>query len=377
MANQSLKLINLVGARPQFIKAAAVSNAIRVWNQDAANSLPIEEIVVHTGQHYDHNMSAVFFEQMRIPKEHYNLQVNGGNHAQMTARMMLELDPILATEQPDWLVVYGDTNSTLAAALVAAKRQIPIAHIEAGLRSFNVQMPEELNRKLTDHLSQVLCVPTQAAKDNLRAEGINQGVHQVGDVMQDALSHYRPIAANHSEVLSDLKLTSGQYSLCTLHRDGNVSQPEPLSQATECINWLSQQTQVVMPLHPRTRNNLQAFGLSLAPEVMVIEPVSYLDMLSLLDNAQAIVTDSGGLQKEAYMLKTPCITMREDSEWVETIASGWNQLVGINLAALQQAWASLQVPNDRPQYYGEGDAAVKILELLARYTKKPQAAADS
>lgn len=370
-----MKIVTIVGARPQFIKAAAISRALRERRQAAGEGATVERIV-HTGQHYDRNMSEVFFEEMDIPKPDYNLEIAGGSHGQMTGRMLEAVEAVLMQEKPDWLLIYGDTNSTLAGALAAAKLHIPVAHIEAGLRSFNMRMPEEVNRILADRVSTLLFCPTSTAVANLQAEGVREGVHDVGDVMYDVSLFYRGLALERSTVLDDLKLTEGNYVLATCHRAENTDDPLRLRGIVEALAVIARQVPVVLPLHPRTRKLLAEQGLAgLLGAVKVVDPVSFLDMVRLEQSAQAIVTDSGGVQKEAYFFGVPCLTTRDETEWVETVEAGWNRLVGADAATIISAYAALQRPAARALLYGDGHAAERILHLLERHRRHDLSAA--
>jgi UDP-N-acetylglucosamine 2-epimerase len=341
-----------VGARPQFIKAAPVSATLRQ---------SFTEILVHTGQHYDHGMSAVFFQELGIPEPEYNLGIGSGSHGQQTGQMLAAIEAVLLKEKPDWMLVYGDTNSTLAGALAAAKLHIPIAHVEAGLRSYNRTMPEEINRVLTDHCSNLLFCPTQTAVDNLVSEGIHQGVHQVGDVMVDALYYFLP-KAEQSPILSQHSLTPGNYVLATIHRASNTDTVEALAQVLDCLAQSA--WPVVWPIHPRTAAALNRFALTHPPNVRLIPPVGYLEMLALEKQARFILTDSGGVQKEAYIFAVPCITLREDTEWVETVAQGWNTLTGADAAKVREALARPRPDTTPPPVFGDGAAAAKIAHYL-------------
>lgn len=342
-----LKIVTVVGARPQFVKAAAVSRAI-------TDRVDIEELIVHTGQHFDANMSDVFFDELAIPKPHYNLDIHGGLHGAMTGRMLEGIERILLDEKPDRLLIYGDTNSTLAGALAAAKLHIPVAHVEAGLRSFNRGMPEEINRIAADHMSDLLFCPTHQSVKNLAHEGITTGVHHVGDVMHDATLFARDMALKQSSILDDLELEAAEYAICTMHRAENTDNSARLLQLIEFLEDEAQRHTVVFPVHPRTRaalakNDIQPKHLTL------IDPVGYLDINRLLASAAMVYTDSGGLQKEAYFHRVPCVTLREETEWVETIEHGWNRL-------WQQAdYCSPR--RDIPEY-GNGAAAEKVLDVL-------------
>jgi len=354
-----MKIFTVIGARPQFIKAAPVSKAL----QEAGH----QEFLVHTGQHYDHKMSQVFFDEMGIPKPNANLEVGSGNHGWQTGQMLIGIEDLLLEEKPDWVLVYGDTNSTLAGALAAAKLQIPIAHVEAGLRSFNREMPEEHNRVLTDHVSDLLFCPTQTAVDNLARENITRGVHNVGDVMYDAVLQFSEISEARSTILESLGISPKDYFLATVHRPANTDNPENLMAIFEAFRELDET--IVFPVHPRTRSKITTLIDDLeifAPKLKLIDPVGYLDMLSLEKNARTILTDSGGIQKEAYWLNIPCITLREETEWVETVKSGWNQVVGIDreriLDALKQS-----LPLSPPSaLFGDGQSAQAIVNILGK-----------
>lgn len=348
-----MKIITVLGARPQFIKAAAVSHKFK--NQ-------FDEKLVHTGQHYDANMSDVFFEELGIPKPAYQLTVGGATHGAMTGAMLSSIEEILLTEKPDYVMVYGDTNSTLAGALAASKLLIPVIHVEAGLRSFNKAMPEEQNRILTDHISDLLFVPTQTAIDNLSHEGIAKGVHNVGDVMYDGILHFTGIAAEKSTILEDLSLTEEQFMLCTIHRAENTNDPKRLKGIVDGLN--NSGANIVLPLHPRTQKYLKDYDLRLSESIRVIDPIGYLDMVRLEGTCSKIVTDSGGVQKEAFFLGKPCITMRDETEWVETVQNGWNVLVGADEKAIQQAIQGFNPTNERLNYFGNGTAAELMIEAI-------------
>lgn len=347
------KIITILGARPQFIKAAAVS-AVFKGN--------IEEILVHTGQHYDANMSDVFFEELNIPKPKYHLNIGSGSHGEQTGEMLKAIEQVLLDEKPDCVMVYGDTNSTLAGALAASKLLIPVIHVEAGLRSFNKAMPEEQNRILTDHVSSLLFVPTQTAVDNLTNEGITNGVHLVGDVMYDGILHFSKIAAEKSGILEKYQLEKNQFVLCTIHRAENTNDPARLRAIFKGLNQSKIKT--VLPLHPRTQKYISDYGITLENHIQVIEPVGYLDMVRLESACSKIVTDSGGVQKEAFFLGKPCITMRDETEWVETVENGWNVLVGADETKIVQAILSFEPTAERKNYFGKGNAAKLILTHL-------------
>jgi UDP-GlcNAc3NAcA epimerase len=342
----SKKIVTIVGARPQFIKAAAVSRAIRETDG-------LDEVMVHTGQHFDADMSDVFFEELSINEPKHRLNINGGGHGEMTGRMLAAIEPVLIAEKPDWVVVYGDTNSTLSGALAAAKLHVPIAHVEAGLRSFNRRMPEEVNRVVTDHLSALQLCPTTAAVKNLEKEGIREGVHRIGDVMYDATLFAIRRAGSGSNILSELGLVAKNYGVATVHRAENTNDAANLRKV---IGFLQQQAKthpVVLPLHPRTRQTAQAMDIGFEG-LMITNPVGYLDMAKLLHGACAVFTDSGGLQKEAYFHRVPCTTLRDETEWVETIAHGWNRL-----------WKGSDfAPRSEIDEYGDGRAAFRVAQLL-------------
>lgn len=312
-----MKFVSIVGARPQFIKAAVLSRELRKQHT---------EILVHTGQHYDENMSDIFFQEMEIPKPDYNLNIGSGSHGEQTGAMLEGIEKILLQEKPDWCLVYGDTNSTLAGALAASKLHIKIAHVEAGLRSFNRRMPEEINRVLTDHVSDLLLCPTQTAVENLEMEGITKGVHLSGDVMYEALMWAVEKAKNSSKILQDLDSTPKTYLLATVHRAENTDNPEKLKNILDAFDQINEV--IIWPVHPRTRKKIQELNWQPRNHLKLIEPIGYLDMALLETNASVIVTDSGGVQKEAYWLQVPCVTLREETEWVETVESGWNKIVG-------------------------------------------------
>ncbi len=345
-----------MGARPEFIQAAPVSRALR---EDGHH-----EILVHTGQHYDYQMSQAFFDELGIPAPDFNLEVGSGPHGRQTGEMLIRLEEVLLATRPDWVIVRGDTNSTLAGALAASKLHIPIAHIEAGERSFDRRMPEEINRLATDRLSDLhLCV-SQTAVRNLAAEGITASVHWVGDVMLDALLQNRPLARQRSGVLARLGLVPRGYALVTVHRAANTDDPERLRQIVQALNRVPET--IVFPVHPRTRKALARLGAEFAAHVRLIEPVGYYDMMMLEENARLVATDSGGVQREAYFLGVPCLTLREETEWVETVTVGWNKLVGVEPARVVEAWFTFTPPTERPPIYGDGKAAQRIAHILAQ-----------
>ncbi|MDK1117632.1 MAG: UDP-N-acetylglucosamine 2-epimerase (non-hydrolyzing) [Anaerolineae bacterium] len=351
------RIASVDGARPQFIKAAAVSRALEST---------FDETLIHTGQHYDQKMSGVFFSEMGIRPPKHNLGVGSGSHAEQTGAMLIALEKLFVELKPELVLVYGDTNSTLAGALAAAKIHIPIAHVEAGLRSFNRAMPEEINRVLTDHVSNWLFCPTTIAVMNLEKEGIVEGVHKVGDVMNDALLHHLSQARERSDVLNRLGIKRGHYALATIHRAANTDNSESMRAIMNGFSQLS--TQIILPLHPRTKKLLTQYKLSHPKNVTLIEPVGYLDMLVLEENANCILTDSGGVQKEAYLLGVRCITLREETEWLETVEAGWNQLVGSDSEKIKSAYETWSQPAVRPQHYGDGHTSEKISAVLAYHT---------
>ena len=349
-----MKVVTIVGARPQFIKAAAVSKVLRKRHT---------EILLHTGQHYDYEMSGIFFEGLEIPAADVNLDVRSGSHGCQTGSMLKGIEEILLAQRPDGLLIYGDTNSTLAGALAASKLSIPVIHIEAGLRSFNRRMPEEINRVVADHLSDLLLCPSATAVQNLAAEGITRNVHMVGDVMLDVLNWAKQRSAERPmKVLSQLNLKKGNYLLATVHRSENTDEAAKLSQILTAFNALDEP--LVFPVHPRTRKAIERSGCRVNCNVRLIDPVGYVEMVGLASAARLVLTDSGGLQKEAYWLRIPCVTLREDTEWVETVEVGWNKLVGSDTEKITQAVKSLAPNGSPPSLYGDGFAAEKCVNLI-------------
>ena len=348
-----MKIVTVIGARPQFIKAAAVSNKLRQNN---------EEILVHTGQHYDNNMSDIFFEELGIPKPNYNLSIGSGNHGFQTGKMLMDLEELYLKEKPDLILVYGDTNSTLAGALAASKLLIPIAHVEAGLRSFNMNMPEEQNRVLTDHISKYLFAPTDTAIRNLKNENITNNVYNTGDVMFDAIKLFKEKALKTSSVLTKNNIAPNDYILSTIHRAENTNDINRLKNIISALN--ESEKNIVLPLHPRTHKFINDYGLNINDNIKIIEPVGYLDMINLESNSQKIVTDSGGVQKEAYFMEKPCITMRDETEWIETVESGWNVIVGSDKAKILDAIVNFNPTGEQEMVFGLGNAADIISEKL-------------
>lgn len=349
-----MKLLTVIGARPQFVKAAVVSRALRPR---------AVEILAHTGQHYDFNMSDIFFQELGLPQPDYALGIGSGPHGSQTGKMLEAVENVLLKEKPDALLIYGDTNSTLAGALAAAKLHVPVAHVEAGLRSFNRRMPEEINRVMADHLSTWLFAPTQTATQNLAAEGIRAGVHLVGDVMYDAFLLMSQTVQRHSRIVAEHRLAPRGYLLLTLHRAENTDDPARLGAIIDAVNQAEQP--VVFPVHPRTAAKIREYGLTVnAAVVRMIEPVGYFDMLNLELHAKAVLTDSGGVQKEAYMAGVPCITLRDETEWVETVTARRNYLAGADPRAIQTALALEWVSPEQPALFGDGKAAERIVDLL-------------
>ena len=350
-----MKVITVLGARPQFIKAAPLSEALRKNH---------EEKIIHTGQHYDYQMSDVFFEELGIPKPDYFLGVGSKQHGAQTGEMLTRVEEILLKEKPDWVLVYGDTNSTLAGALAAAKLHIPIAHVEAGLRSYNRQMPEEVNRVLTDHISTLMFCPTDQAVKNLSLEGLTQGVVRTGDVMADAL-YYHARRAEERSLQKNLRYPKKSYLLATVHRAENTDDPSRLQGIMHAFAQI--EGQIVLPLHPRTKKLLKDHHLTIPKNVDVIEPVGYLEMIFLEKEAEFILTDSGGVQKEAYLWQVPCVTLRDETEWVETVNTGWNTLTGANPEEIVGAvmnYRNQPLPLHLENLYGNGRASAEIVAAM-------------
>jgi UDP-GlcNAc3NAcA epimerase len=354
-----MRIVTVVGNRPQFVKAAAVSRLLRER---------VDELIVHTGQHYDDELSRVFFEELSVPAPDRELDAGGGTNTAQTARILAALEPVLAELTPSLVLVYGDTNSTLAGALAASQAGIPTGHVEAGMRSFDRSMPEELNRVLTDHASELLLCSTETAMLNLEREGVRGESHLVGDVMADVSLAFRDIAEERSAILDELGLEPGSYLVVTAHRAGNVDRADRLEALVALLEALP--APVVLPLHPRTRERLTAAGLmDRLDGTSIVPPLGYLDFMKLARHARAVLTDSGGVQKEAYLLGVPCVTLRDTTEWVETVEAGWNTLVDLDPAA---ALAALErrPPEDRPELYGGGHAAERVCEVLGAYTQR-------
>lgn len=356
-----MRILTVIGARPQFIKAAVVSRVISSYSE-------IEEIIVHTGQHFDPNMSDIFFEEMNIPKPAYNLEIHGGTHGIMTGKMLEGIEKIILDTKPDWVLVYGDTNSTLAGALAASKLHVKVAHVEAGLRSFNMKMPEEINRILTDRVSNILFCPTEVAVNNLNKEGFanfSARIVVTGDVMLDAAKFYQKQAIEKAAIAK--KITYSSFALSTIHRAENTDDINRLKEIVFALNELHTKLPVVLPLHPRTTKKLVDHGIKL--DVHVLEPVGYLDMLSLISRSSLILTDSGGLQKEAYFFEKPCVTFRDETEWVELVKNGFNKVVGTSKDNILKAAEEFLVktPLFSGNLYGDGNAAEKIIQSLLSY----------
>ena len=376
-----MKLVTIIGARPQIIKAAALSRAIRNHYSDR-----IQEVIVHTGQHYDDNMSQVFFDELQIPRPDYNLHVGSASHGVQTARMTEGIEELLIKEQPDFIVLYGDTNSTLAGAVAAAKIHVPIVHIEAGLRSFNKSMPEEINRIVCDHCSTLLFTPTKAGLDNLKREGFpmdnngpftidNPKVYHCGDIMYDNSLHFANIAEEKTDIIQHLELKGKPFILATIHRDSNTDYPERLSAIFDSLIELSKESPIVLPLHPRTakllKTNLSNEKQTLifsSNNIKLIPPVSFLEMIALERHAQLVMTDSGGVQKEAYFFKKPCIILRPETEWVEIVQTGNAILADANEGRIMQAWTHFKdnPPTMFPEIFGDGHAAEFMLDQMLK-----------
>ncbi len=354
-----MKIISVVGARPQFIKCSPVSRLLRKNH---------EELILHTGQHYDYELSQLMFEQLNIPRPQYNLEIGSGSHGQQTGRMLIELERVFMKEEADYILVYGDTNSTLAGALAAVKIHIPIAHVESGVRRFDKSIPEEVNRTLTDVVSDICFAPSANAVQNLSKEGINEGVFLVGDVMYDSLHNNMEVVEKTSTILTDLEIEKDGYSVATVHRANNTNNKGSL---TNIVNaFVGTDEKIVFPVHPRTKKYLKKYNLfdklETSSNVIVISPISYLDMLMLERHARKIITDSGGMEKEAYFLKKPCITLKESTCWVETVSDGWNKLVGTDTKKIINAIDNFSPKTAQNNYYGNGNASRKIKMIFDR-----------
>lgn len=353
-----MKIASIIGARPNFIKEAPISREIRK---------EFNEVLIHTGQHYDYKMNKIFFNELNIPDPNYHLSVGSGMQGYQTGEMLKRIEKVLLKEKPDIVLVYGDTNSTLAGALAATKLHIQVGHVEAGLRSFDRRMPEEINRILIDHTSDILFCPTNTATENLKKESILDGVYNVGDVMFDALLYNREIAENRSTILEDLGLDHKQYVVATIHRQSNTDNEENLQNIVDAFCEIDET--LVFPVHPRTLNYLQEYGLyeKLKKSVNLINPLGYIDFLKLLNHAKKILTDSGGVQKEAYMLKVPCITLRDNTEWIETIEDGWNVCIGANKEKIIEMMEEFKPNGEQRNVFGDGKSSERIIEIINKY----------
>ena len=348
-----MKILSIVGARPEFIQSMPISRALRTKHQ---------EVLVHTGQHYDYKMSKSFFDELMIPTPEYNLEVGSGSHARQTADMLVRLEEVFLSEKPDLVMVRGDTNSTISGALTASKLNIPFAHIEAGERSFVRSMPEEINRVVTDCLADIhFCVSDQAVS-NLSSEGITKSIYKVGDVMLDAMMQILPIAREKSNILTTLNIKKNSYSLVTIHRAANTDDPVRLHQISNALNRT--QDTIIFPVHPRTQLAISENNIHFSENVRLIEPMGYFDMVILEENARLIATDLGGVQREAYFLGIPCLTLRDETEWIATVESGWNILVGADIEQIIGKWWNFIPPSERPLIFGDGSAGQKIADIL-------------
>lgn len=354
-----MKIVSIIGARPQFIKAVLVSKELRKNHR---------EVLVHTGQHYDIELSKIFFDELSLPEVDHNLEVGSDTHARQTGRMMIAIEDVLVSEKPDLVLVYGDTNSTLAGALAAVKLHIPVAHVEAGTRMFDKSVPEEVNRILTDHVSSLLFAPTKTAVDNLRREGVNEGVYLTGDVMLDSFVHFSKVAGKKSRILDELGLSRGEYLLVTAHRARNTDIEQNLENIVDAL--LSLDERIVFPVHPRTEKCLKTYRLydklKNSQNVMLIAPVGYLDSIILTKNARKVLTDSGGLQKEAYFSRVPCITLDEATGWPETVEDGWNILVGSDKEKITRAVKHFAPEGKQREVFGDGRAAKRMARILTK-----------
>jgi len=365
-----LNILTIIGARPQFIKSASLSLEFK-------NHPDINEVVVHTGQHFDQNMSKIFFEQMLIPIPKYNLNINSLSHGAMTGRMIEEIEKLLIIENPNFVLVYGDTNSTLAGAIAAKKLQIKVIHVEAGLRSYNMNMPEEVNRVLTDRISDVLFCPSAQSIKNLELEGFNNydcNIFNSGDVMKDGAIFYEKYADERTSILEGLNIMPNNYYLCTIHREENMKNLNKFLEIISGLNNLSEKYKIILPIHPRTNTILKKFEIN--DNIKIIDPTGYLDMIYLIKNARIVITDSGGLQKEAYFFGTFCITLRKETEWVELVEQGYNELVGSNAEKIKKAVKKFENKsfNKDLKLYGDGNACKKIVKNLREMLKKNEGA---
>ncbi len=356
-----MKILTVVGARPQFIKAAVLSREISKHEN-------ISEVIIHTGQHFDKNMSDIFFEEMEIPKPDYNLEVNSLSHGAMTGRMLEKIENAIIKEKPNLVVVYGDTNSTLAGALTAKKLNIKVAHIEAGLRSFNMEMPEEINRVLTDRISDFLFCPTETSVKNLLNEGFNSSnanMHNVGDIMLDSALFYSKISSKKSKIIQNLDLCD--FALCTIHREENTDNPERLASIINALNNINNHCKVIVPLHPRTKKKIN--NIKVKPIFKIIEPVGYFDIIEMLKHCKIVLTDSGGLQKEAYFFGKPCITLRKETEWIELVEKGFNKLAGHDSQTILSSFNELLKKNMdfNIKLYGDGKTGERIINILIEH----------
>lgn len=352
-----MKVVSVVGVRPQFIKLSTIVREFKKSDH--------QHIIVHTGQHYDVLMSDIFLKELELGQPNYSLHIGSGTHAEQTGRMLIEIEAILFDECPDFVIVFGDTNSTLAGALAASKLKIPIVHVEAGLRSYNRDMPEEINRIITDHVSSLLLSPTEIAVDNLRKEGITKSVYWVGDVMYDAARYFNEKSLNEKSFLKKLQIQANKYLLVTIHRAAMTDSSTALSRLLNIFSKIDEP--IIFPIHPRTRNAIKSAGLKMSENLQVIDPVSYFDMLTLEKNARMILTDSGGVQKEAYFFGVPCLTLRNETEWGELVTAGWNQLVGLDSDRINACIKSWHPTGKRPNFFGSGRAAENIVKILEEF----------
>ena len=380
-----MKITTIVGARPQFIKLASVSRAIAKFNVASQGSEQIKEMIIHTGQHFDKNMSDIFFKELEIPRPDYLLDIHGLSHGAMTGQMMEKIESVLLGEKPDLVLVYGDTNSTMAGALAATKLHIPVAPVEAGLRSFNRYMPEEINRVVTDHVSTILLCPTETAVKNLKNEGLhniansinrtrpdNPAVINTGDVMYDSVLFYSGKAEKESFILEELDIKSKAYGLVTIHRAENTDDLKRLKQILKGLAEVSKDLLLVWPMHPRIKNCIKKLDCNFEHNrLKVVDPIGYLDIMNLGKNAKTIFTDSGGIQKEAYFLRVPCLTLRDETEWIETVESGFNVLTGADERKILDAYYSIPaVETLNPQnFFGDGHASEKIVGIMVDFIK--------